>query len=87
MNRRVVDIDGGSVVSYGYYGRPLVAFPSENGEPFDWEDRGMVEAIAPLLDDGKVKLYCIPSFATAGRAATCRWRNALAATGTTTGGC
>ena len=62
MNRRVVDIDGGSVIAYGHYGRPLVAFPSENGEPHDWEDRGMVDAIAPLLDDGKVKLYCIPSF-------------------------
>ena len=62
MNRRVVDIDGGTVIAYGHYGRPLVAFPSENGEPHDWEDRGMVEAIAPLLDDGKVKLYCVPSF-------------------------
>ena len=62
MNRRVVDIDGGSVLAYGHYGRPLVAFPSENGEPHDWEDRGMVEAIEPLLDEGKVKLYCIPSF-------------------------
>jgi esterase/lipase superfamily enzyme len=61
MNRRSVDIDGGSVLAYGHFGRPLVAFPSENGEPHDWEDRGMVEAIAPLLDDGKVKLYCVPS--------------------------
>ena len=62
MNKRVIDIDGGSVLAYGFYGRPLVAFPSENGEPHDWEDRGMVEAIAPLLDDGQVKLYCVPSF-------------------------
>jgi esterase/lipase superfamily enzyme len=62
VNRRVVDIDGGTVIAYGHYGRPLVAFPSENGEPHDWEDRGMVEAIAPLLDDGRVKLYCTPSF-------------------------
>ncbi len=62
MNRRVVDIDGGSVIAYGHFGRPLVAFPSENGEPHDWEDRGMVEAIAPLLDGGQVKLYCTPSF-------------------------
>ena len=62
MNRRVVDIDGGTVIAYGHYGRPLVAFPSENGEPHDWEDRGMVEAIAPFLDDGRVKLYCTPSF-------------------------
>ena len=43
MNRRSVDIDGGSVLAYGHFGRPLVAFPSENGEPHDWEDRGMVE--------------------------------------------
>jgi esterase/lipase superfamily enzyme len=50
------------VVAYGHYGRPLVAFPSENGEPFDWEGRGMVEAIAWLLEEGKVKLYCVPSF-------------------------
>jgi esterase/lipase superfamily enzyme len=62
VNRRIVDIDGGSIIAYGHYGRPIVAFPSENGEPFDWEDRGMVEAIAPLLDGGKVKLYCVPSF-------------------------
>jgi esterase/lipase superfamily enzyme len=62
MNRRTVEIDGGSVLAYGHYGRPLVAFPSENGEPHDWEDRGMVEAIARLLDEGKVKLYCVPSF-------------------------
>ena len=62
MNRRAIEVDGGQVLAYGHYGRPLVAFPSENGEPHDWEDRGMVEAIAPLLDDGKVKLYCVPSF-------------------------
>ena len=49
MNRRIVDIDGGSVLAYGHYGRPLVAFASEDGQPQDWEERGMVEAIAPLL--------------------------------------
>ena len=38
MSRRVVDIDGGAVLAYGHYGRPVVAFPSENGEPWDWED-------------------------------------------------
>jgi esterase/lipase superfamily enzyme len=62
VTRRVIDVEGGTVVAYGHYGRPLVAFPSENGEPFDWEDRGMVESVSNLLDDGRVKLYCIPSF-------------------------
>jgi esterase/lipase superfamily enzyme len=60
--RRVVEIDGGTVLAYGHYGRPVVAFPSENGEPHDWESQGMVDAISDLLDSGKVKLYCVPSF-------------------------
>ncbi|HEY6961538.1 MAG TPA: alpha/beta hydrolase-fold protein [Gaiellaceae bacterium] len=62
MSRRVVEIDGGTVVAHGHYGRPLVAFPSENGGPFDWEESGMVDAIWPLIEGGRVKLYCVPSF-------------------------
>jgi esterase/lipase superfamily enzyme len=60
--RRAIEIDGGTVLAYGHYGRPVVAFPSENGEPHDWESQGMVNAIGELLDGGKVKLYCVPSF-------------------------
>ena len=62
MNRRQIEIDGGHVLAYGHYGRPVVAFPSENGQINDWEDRGMVESLAGLLDAGKLKLYCVPSF-------------------------
>ena len=62
MNRRVIDIDGGAVFAYGHYGRPVVAFPSENGEVDDWESRGMIDAIGDLLAAGHAKLYCIPSF-------------------------
>ena len=62
MQRRVVDIDGGTVLAYGHYGRPVVAFPSENGEVNDWEERGMVDALAGLIGEGRVKLYCVPSF-------------------------
>jgi esterase/lipase superfamily enzyme len=62
MSRRVVELDEGTVVAYGHYGRPLIAFPSENGEASDWEDRGMVHALGQLLEQGKLKLYCAPSF-------------------------
>ena len=62
MTRRVVEIDGGTVIAYGHYGRAVVAFPSENGEVYDWEERGMVDAIGSLLEEGRVKLYCVPSF-------------------------
>jgi esterase/lipase superfamily enzyme len=62
VTRREIEIDGGTVLAYGHYGRPVAVFPSENGEAWDWEDRGMVDALTGLLDDGRVKLYCLPSF-------------------------
>src|SRR3954462_11426276 len=62
MRRREIDVDGGAILAYGHYGRPVVAFPSENGEVHDWEERGMVDALAALLDAGRLKLYCVPSF-------------------------
>ena len=62
MQRRAIEIDGGHVLAYGHYGRPVVAFPSENGEVNDWEDRGMVGALAGLIDGGRMKLYCVPSY-------------------------
>ncbi len=29
MNRRAIEIDGGVLLAYGHYGRPVVVFPSE----------------------------------------------------------
>ena len=62
MTRREIDVDGGKVLAYGHWGRPAIAFPSENGELWDWESRGMVESLRELLDAGRLKLYCVPSF-------------------------
>src|SRR5215218_10242016 len=58
----MLEIDGATVIAHGHYGRPLIAFPSENGEASDWEDRGMVHALRHLLEEGRLKLYCLPSF-------------------------
>jgi esterase/lipase superfamily enzyme len=52
----------GSVVAYGHYGRPVLAFPAEAGRAWDWQDNGMVDAVAGLLDGGRAKLYCVDSF-------------------------
>jgi esterase/lipase superfamily enzyme len=52
----------GSVLAYGHWGRPVLAFPAENGGARDWEDRGMVDAVGGLLEAGRVKLYCVDSF-------------------------
>jgi esterase/lipase superfamily enzyme len=46
---------------YGHYGRPLLVFPSEQGSRFDFERNGMIDAIAPLVDAGRVKVYCVDS--------------------------
>src|SRR6266487_4656642 len=44
---------------YGHGGQPLVAFSSMNGRFYDFENFGMVEAIAHLLDGGRVTLYTV----------------------------
>ena len=50
------------MLAYGHWGRPVLAFPSEQGPCWQYEERGMVDAIAPLLDAGRVKLYCVDSY-------------------------
>jgi esterase/lipase superfamily enzyme len=52
----------GTVIAYGHWGRPLVVFPSEQGSPWDYESNGMIGAISHLIDEGRVKVYCVESF-------------------------
>ena len=52
----------GNLVAYGHYGRPLLAFPSEQGDAFDYENRDMIAALGPLIDEGRLKVYCVDSF-------------------------
>jgi esterase/lipase superfamily enzyme len=51
----------GTVIVHGHYGRPFLVFPSERGRPWDFENNGMVDAVRPLLDEGRAKLYCVDS--------------------------
>ena len=51
----------GDVIAYGHLGRPVVVFPSEGGPAWQFEERGMVDAVGDLLDAGRVKLYCVSS--------------------------
>jgi esterase/lipase superfamily enzyme len=52
----------GDLIVYGHWGRPLLAFPSERGRPWDYEERGMIDSIADLIEAGRVKVYCIDSY-------------------------
>ncbi|HEV8166698.1 MAG TPA: alpha/beta hydrolase-fold protein [Actinomycetota bacterium] len=55
-------IGAAGVIAYGHYGRPLLVFPSDAGHCSDFEDRGMVAAVGGLIDQGRVKLYCVDSY-------------------------
>ena len=69
LHSPAIGADGG-VIAYGHHGRALLAFPSEQGSCSDYEDRGMIDAVAGLIDAGRVKLYCVDSYDAAS------WHNA-----------
>jgi esterase/lipase superfamily enzyme len=52
----------GTVIRYGHWGRPVLVFPSERGQASDFENNGMIGAVAALLEAGRVKLYCVGSY-------------------------
>jgi esterase/lipase superfamily enzyme len=52
----------GTVAVFGHYGRPLLVFPSEAGKAYDWRDMGMIGAVESLIDEGRVKVYCVDAF-------------------------
>lgn len=62
MTGRRVEVGGGGVMAYGHWGRPLLAFPSEQGHCFQYEERGMIDAVGDLLEAGRVKVYCVDSY-------------------------
>ncbi|MBK8446770.1 MAG: esterase [Micropruina sp.] len=68
MDRYQLELDApgfphpGTVIRYGHWGRPVVVFPSEAGRAWDYENNGMVAAVQPLIDAGRIKLYCVDSF-------------------------
>ncbi|HNC95424.1 MAG TPA: alpha/beta hydrolase-fold protein [Myxococcota bacterium] len=43
---------------YGHFGPPVIVFPSAAGFAHEWDKQGMLKVIAPLIQGGKVKLYC-----------------------------
>jgi esterase/lipase superfamily enzyme len=50
------------ILRYGHYGRPLLWFASDQGWAHDFENNGLLEAIGPLVDAGRTKVYCLDSY-------------------------
>lgn len=46
---------------YGHAGRPVLAFPSQDGRFFDFKDNGMVDCVGHLIDAGRVQIFCCDS--------------------------
>ena len=49
------------VVRYGTWGRPVLLFPSEAGRARDAEGNGMLDAVRPLVDAGRMSLFSVDS--------------------------
>ena len=54
------DRDG--VLIFGHWGRPVLVFPSQERTRYEWEEHGMVGAVADLIEAGRAKLYCVDSW-------------------------
>jgi esterase/lipase superfamily enzyme len=46
---------------FGHDGPPALVFPSSMGAFFEYEDRGMVAALADKLEHGGLRLFCLSS--------------------------
>jgi len=49
------------LLAYGHAGFPIVVFPTSGGRFFEYEDRGMVGALAPKIDRGELQVMCVDS--------------------------
>ena len=46
---------------FGHAGRPVLVFPTSGGRFYEFEDRGMVQALGPKIDSGQIQLVCVDS--------------------------
>lgn len=55
----------GREMEFKVYGKaggiPVLALPARGGRFYDWENNGMPDAVAGLLNDGKIQLFCADS--------------------------
>jgi esterase/lipase superfamily enzyme len=52
----------GAVAVHGHWGRPVLWFPAENGVAAEFENQGMLDALRPAIDEGRLKIFCVPSY-------------------------
>ena len=46
---------------YGYYGKPLLVFPAQEGRFYEFEGMGMASACAHFIESGQIKVFTVDS--------------------------
>ena len=46
---------------YGHAGKPVLAFPSQDGRFFDFENNGMIGCIEAYINDGRIQVFTCDS--------------------------
>jgi len=65
------------LLTFGHAGMPVLVFPTSCGRFFEFEDRGMVDAVHDKIEHGNLQLFCVDSVDTESwynRAVPPRWR-------------
>lgn len=47
--------------AYGHSGKPLIVFPCSNGRYFDYENRNMLDILAPFINSGELRVFAVDS--------------------------
>jgi len=50
-----------ALLAYGERGFPFVVFPTSGGSFHEYEDRGMIHALAPKIEAGELQIFCVSS--------------------------
>jgi esterase/lipase superfamily enzyme len=59
------------LVRWGHWGQPVLLFPTAGGDAEEAERMHLIDALMPLIDGGRVKIYSLDSLA--GRALAAKW--------------
>jgi esterase/lipase superfamily enzyme len=46
---------------FGHAGARVLVFPTSQGRFYEWQDRGMIDALGHHIDNGWIQIYCVDS--------------------------
>ena len=58
---------------FGHAGKPCIAFPAEAKRFYDYEDHGLIGAMEPYIEQGRIQVFCVDSLDNESWSAT--WKN------------